>query len=154
MKETVFVDIDTQFDFMDPSGALYVPGAGKFTPKLKRLSQFAAKNDILIISSADTHKKKDPEFKQFPAHCLSGSRGQKKIRETLIGEHCFLPRKVFSRGELFKKVKGFRQVILEKDTYDVFVNPNLGRILKPFKAVFIYGVALDYCVKYAVLGLL
>ena len=32
----VFVDIDTQRDFLDPAGALYVPGAVEIVPNLWR----------------------------------------------------------------------------------------------------------------------
>ena len=154
MKECVFIDIDTQFDFMLPQGRLYVPGAEKLIPNLKLLTQIAFKNDILIISSVDTHIKNDPEFKQFPAHCVEKSPGQKKIPQTLLKKHAFIPRKILTRKELFDKTKGRGQVIIEKDTYDVFTNFNLSRLLKPFNEAFVYGVAVDYCVKYAVLGLL
>ena len=59
----VFLDIDTQYDFMNPGGRLYVPGAEKLTPNLRRLFMFAKDNNIPIISSLDTHKRDDPEFK-------------------------------------------------------------------------------------------
>jgi nicotinamidase-related amidase len=59
-----------------------------------------------------------------------------------------------SRKELFDKIKKYQQLIFQKNTYDIFVNRNLSRALKPFRRAFVYGVALDYCVKYAVLGLL
>lgn len=154
MKEIVFIDIDTQFDFMLSKGKLYVSGAEKLVPNLKLLTQAAFKNDILIISSVDAHIKNDPEFKQFPSHCVIGSRGQKKISQTLLKKHIFIPRKILTRKELFTKIEGCKQIIIEKNTYDVFTNFNLSRLLKPFNEAFVYGVALDYCVKYAVLGLL
>ena len=153
MKEIVFIDIDTQFDFMLPKGKLYVPEAEKLVPNLKLLTQAAFKNDILIISSVDAHSKNDPEFKQFPSHCVMGSRGQKKIPQALLKKHIFIPRKILTRKELFDKIKGRDQIIIEKNTYDAFTNFNLSRLLKPFNEAFVYGVALDYCVKYAVLGL-
>ena len=38
----VFVDIDTQRDFLEESGALYVPGSRAIVPNLERLSRLAA----------------------------------------------------------------------------------------------------------------
>lgn len=154
MREVVFIDIDTQLDFIMPQGKLYVQGAKTLLPNLKRLTRMALQSESLIISSLDTHIKNDPEFRHFPRHCLAGSPGQKKISATLLKEHNVIPQKILSKEQLFKKIKGHPQVVLEKNTYDVFANHNLPRLLKPFKTAFVYGLALDYCVKYAVLGLL
>ncbi|OGX25980.1 MAG: hypothetical protein A3J51_01930 [Omnitrophica WOR_2 bacterium RIFCSPHIGHO2_02_FULL_45_21] len=154
MKEIAFVDIDTQYDFILPRGKLYVKHAEEIIPNLKYLTRIAANNDILIISSVDTHIKNDPEFKQFPSHCIKGSPGQRKIPETLLKERAFIPQKILDRIQLFKKIKGCKQIIIEKNTYDLFVNFNLLGLLRPFQAAFVYGLALDYCLKYAVLGLL
>lgn len=154
MREIVFVDIDTQYDFILPGGKLYIKHAERIIPNLKYLTRIAANNDILIISSVDTHIKNDPEFKQFPGHCIKGSPGQRKIPETLLKKHVFIPQKILNRGELFNKIKGRKQIIIEKNTYDVFMNFNLLGLLRPFQAAFVYGLALDYCLKYAVLGLL
>ena len=154
MKEIVFVDIDTQIDFMLPQGKLYVHDAQTLIPNLKYLTRTALENDILVISSVDTHIKNDPEFKQFPAHCVAGNNGAKKIPQTLHKEHIVIPQKILSKKALYAKVKEYAQVILQKNTYDIFVNMNLLQLLRPFRAAFVYGVALDYCVKYAVLGLL
>ena len=154
MKEYVFIDIDTQFDFMLPQGRFYVREAKEIIPNLRLLTETALKRDILIISTVDKHLKNDPEFKRFPAHCVEKSRGQKKITQTLLKKHIFIPRKILTRKELLTKIEGCQQIIIEKNTYDVFTNFNLSRLLKPFNEAFVYGVALDYCVKYAVLGLL
>ena len=36
--KTVFVDVDTQIDFLFPAGALYVPGAERLLPEWERIS--------------------------------------------------------------------------------------------------------------------
>lgn len=154
MKPIVFIDIDTQFDFCLPNGKLYVPGSKDIIHSLRTLTALASKNDILIVSSVDKHIKNDPEFKQFPAHCVEGTKGQKKIAQTLLKSHTFIRPSILNRQEVFDKLKRYKQLILEKNTHDIFTNFNLLRILKPFQTAFVYGVALDYCVKYAVLGLL
>lgn len=154
MKEIVFVDIDTQVDFIMPEGRLYVQGAQTLIPRLKQLTEIASHNGIPIISSLDSHIKNDPEFKQFPPHCVVGSPGQKKIPEVLLRRQIVIPQKILNKKELLNKIKGYAQLIVQKNTYDIFVNMNLLQLLKSFTTAFVYGVALDYCVKYAVVGLL
>jgi len=52
---TVFVDIDTQFDFMDSRGNLYVPGAEDIIDNIKKLFDYAKEHKIKILSSIDAH---------------------------------------------------------------------------------------------------
>src|SRR4051794_38432521 len=82
--DRVFVDVDTQFDFMDPRGRLYVPQAEAIVPALKRLFEVARRERIPVISSADNHSPDDAEFARFPPHCVRGTPGQQKIAETLL----------------------------------------------------------------------
>src|SRR5438874_1276098 len=55
MSRTVFWDVDTQIDFMQPGGKLYVPGAEKLASRIEQLTQFAAEHRIPIIASACAH---------------------------------------------------------------------------------------------------
>lgn len=153
MSRLFFADIDTQKDFMLPDGALYVPGAERLRPKLRRLFDFAAKNDIRVLSSVDAHVKDDPEFQQFSPHCIKGLPGQEKIQETLLKRPLVLENKVYDRN-LFEDVKKYAQIIVEKQDLDLFSNPIAGRLLRvlPPRAV-VFGVATEYCVKLACLGL-
>jgi nicotinamidase/pyrazinamidase len=42
MKEdTIFWDVDTQFDFMQPEGKLDVPGAEMIIPRVSQVRRFA-----------------------------------------------------------------------------------------------------------------
>jgi len=77
-KNFVFVDVDTQFDFMDPKGSLYVPGADEIVPNLKRLIDFAEENDIPVVASVDAHSHDDPEFAQFRPTAFAIRRGNKR----------------------------------------------------------------------------
>src|SRR5208337_828578 len=82
----VFLDVDTQVDFMLPSGRLYVPHAEEIIPNLAELMLWARDHGIPIISSADTHAVDDPEFAQWPPHCVAGTPGQRRIPETLFAD--------------------------------------------------------------------
>lgn len=146
----VFMDIDTQYDFISRNGRLSVPGAERIVPNLKRLTEFAIKRDIFVISSMDKHSRNDPEFKKFPPHCVSGSKGQEKIPETIIDKSVVIPIK---KVVLKDKIKDVSSIILEKNRLSIFTNPNTESILRDVICVYLYGVATEYCVREAVLGL-
>ena len=69
----VFVDVDTQVDFMLPAGKLYVPRAEQLIPNLAKLMTWAREHNIPVLSTADAHSVDDPEFAQWPPHCVAGS---------------------------------------------------------------------------------
>jgi nicotinamidase/pyrazinamidase len=153
MKSLFFMDVDTQRDFMLPGGGLYAPGAERIIPKLRRLLDFARKHGITVVSSADTHAPDDPEFRQFPPHCVRGTEGQRKIDETLLPRPITIENRLVDRNvvELLQK---HQQVIIQKQTLDVFSNPMTERLLRalPQRAV-VFGVFTEYCVIHACIGL-
>jgi nicotinamidase/pyrazinamidase len=153
MKSIFFLDVDTQQDFMLSKGALYVPGAERIIPKLRRLFDFARKNEVNILSSVDAHIANDPEFGQFPPHCVKGTQGQRKLEDTLLPRPLIFPSISIDRN-LVDSVRKHQQIIVEKQTLDIFSNPvtvRLLRVLPPRGIVF--GVTTEYCVKLACLGL-
>lgn len=127
--KTVFFDVDTQIDFMYPSGALYVPGAEKIVPTVGALNRAGP----TVISTMDAHTEDDPEFRIYPHHCVAGTLGQRKPAVTLSG-----------------------QVIIEKQTLDSFLAPKTAEVLAGISAdrYIVYGVVTEICVKFAVEGLL
>jgi len=151
-NKILFIDIDTQNDFMFKEGNLYVPDAERIIENLKKLTEFAYRNNIPIFSSIDSHTQDDPEFKQFPPHCIKGTEGQKKINETKIKEALFIPSDRTIEIDFTK----YRQFIFEKDKLSVFSNPNFEKAIEKIgKEIFVvYGVATEYCVKECVEGLL
>lgn len=150
----VFVDIDTQYDFIMPEGRLYVPHAEKRIPNFKRLTETAIRHHIPLISSVDAHRPDDPEFKHFPPHCLTGTPGQKKIIETL-GSRPLIGRNAEAAWKAMESYEA-GQIILEKRKFDLFSNPIAAPLFLKLKGdrFVVYGVATDYCVKAAALGLL
>src|SRR5690348_18513736 len=74
-NRVVFWEVDTQADFMLPGGKLYVPGAEKRIPQMKRLVEAARAGKVFLVSSTDQHAPDDPEFQRFPAHCVRGTSG-------------------------------------------------------------------------------
>jgi nicotinamidase/pyrazinamidase len=148
----VFFDVDTQVDFMCPTGKLYVPGAEKIVPNLQRLMNWARENDVPVISSADAHSPNDPEFKHWPPHCVLGTPGQQRIPETQFPGPVVIP----CRPGAFQPPARFAgQFVLEKATYSTEDNPNFDALLRalgPRRAV-LFGVVTEYCVRANALAL-
>lgn len=145
----VFVDVDTQIDFLFPAGALYVPGAERLLDKLSRLNRHAAENGIPLLSTMDAHSDNDPEFRHWPPHCVVGTVGQRKPECTLAQGRAVMT------ATALETVKA-PQVLVEKVTTDCFTNPMLEKLLDeldPAEAV-VYGVVTEICVANAVRGLL
>jgi nicotinamidase/pyrazinamidase len=151
--EILFWDVDTQMDFMLPGGKLYVPGAEQIIPNLKRLTEHARAHKILVLASTDAHQPDDPEFAQYPPHCVAGTAGQQKIPETQLAARYVVPN---ARAELPPDFGPFEQIIVEKQKLDVFSNPNLEELLKRLRPreVVLYGVVTELCVQCAARGLL
>jgi len=147
---TVFVDIDTQNDFMLPAGALYVPGAEQLIATIARLNRYAAGQRIPLISTADAHAENDVEFRVWPPHCVAGTIGQQRQQELLLSKRATVPSRA---GWVFQEAE---QYIVEKQALDCFTNANLAGLLDRLGAerCVVYGVVTEYCVKCAAAGLL
>ncbi len=140
-----FFDVDTQVDFMCPTGRLYVPGAEQLVPNLQQLMHWAGTNDVPVISSADAHTADDPEFKIWPPHCVIGTPGQRRIPETLFPSPMIIP----SRPDAFQPPEQWiGQFIVEKRTYSSQDNPNYDAILQSLgvRHAVVFGVATEFCV--------
>ncbi len=153
MKSLFFLDVDTQRDFMLPGGALCVPGAERMIPKLRRLFEFAKRNGVAVLSTADAHVPDDPEFRQFPPHCVLGTKGQRKLDETLLPRAMTIENRLVDRNVL-AIIQKYQQIVVQKNALEVFVNPMLEKFVRalPQRAV-VFGVTTEYCVKLACLGL-
>jgi len=149
----LFWDVDTQIDFLSPQGKLYVPGAEKIIANLRRLTKFAVDHGIPIVSSTDAHVESDPEFSQYPPHCLAGTEGQKKLEGTLRAEHFVVPNRLI---DLPQKIESCPQIVVEKQAFDVFTNPNVDALLRALgnREVVLYGVVTEICVDRAARGLI
>ncbi|HUB77600.1 MAG TPA: isochorismatase family cysteine hydrolase [Bryobacteraceae bacterium] len=147
----VFIDIDTQLDFLYPAGALYVPGAERLVPALANLTRYAAARRIPLVSTVDAHTENDSEFRTWPRHCVAGTIGQHKAEPTLLSGCATVPNR-----EGGAALAGAPQIIVEKQTVDAFQTHTFAGIvqaLEPERLV-VYGVVTEICVRYAVRGLL
>jgi nicotinamidase/pyrazinamidase len=154
----VLWDVDTQFDFVSPSGKLYVPGAENALPTMARLVEGARGAGVPHVASADDHELSDPEISAepdfvnlWPPHCLRGTPGAMRPSETQQ-----LDPVVLGETEVGSAWLRGSEFLLLKKAYDPFTNPNadcLLALLDPQEIV-LFGVATDVCNDAAIRGLL
>lgn len=144
----VFLDIDTQRDFLDPGGALYVPGSVDILPNLRRLTDFAIDHKIPILATACSHHPDDPELTVFPAHCIAHTPGQARVPATARPFSVILDVEERLSGELpphLTLLKRELNVFSRSDTEELVARYN-----RDSPTWVVYGVATDYCVREAV----
>jgi len=148
----VFVDIDTQCDFLESEGALYIPGSDAITSNLERLTQFALRHEIPIVATACSHCADDPELARFPPHCMSGSAGEKRVAATAVAGSIVLANGEQWTGEIPP------HLTIQKREIDVFSRPEAAELFARYNQAHptfvVYGVATDYCVRAGVMGLM
>jgi nicotinamidase/pyrazinamidase len=160
----IFWDVDTQHDFMDPDGKLYVKGAELIKPKLAQLTQYAHAQGIQIVASSDDHELEHaeisatPDFREtFPPHCIRGTKGAEKIPETRLQSPMIIEPEAIPHETLVRRLASHQSdVLLRKHRFDVFSNPNTTTVIEAWDPteIVLYGVTLDYCVRYALDGLI
>jgi len=163
MAGIVLWDVDTQVDFMLPTGKLYVPGADETSPAMRQLVDAARAAEIIHVASADDHELTDPEISNrpdfrntYPPHCLRGTRGAQKIPETEQADPLPLSLIPFPPGLIPELISGRREILLLKKNFNVFTNPNTDPLLEALDPaeIIVFGVATDVCDDAAIRGLL
>jgi nicotinamidase/pyrazinamidase len=154
-RDFIFWEVDVQADFMLSGGKLYVPGAEKLLPNIRKLADAARQGEVFLISHGCFHAANDPEFKQFPPHCVKGTPGAEFVPEALTNTFVRIPNDANARlpEDLFK----YQQIILEKQTLDIFetrLADSLVERLSDTAEFVVFGVVTEYCVGLAAKGLL
>jgi nicotinamidase/pyrazinamidase len=154
-SDLVFWEVDTQADFMLPGGKLYVPGAEKLLPNLRRLTDAARRGQVFLVSHGCFHPEGDPEFATFPPHCIQGTPGSRYLPEALTDKVAEVPN--LESASLPADLSQFQQILLEKQTLNIFESRHANALVNrlPRDAEFVvFGVVTEYCVRFAAKGLL
>ncbi|MBI2668345.1 cysteine hydrolase [Candidatus Woesearchaeota archaeon] len=168
MTNTLFWNVDTQYDFMRDDenfrGALAIAGAREIEGNLEQLTRLAAARGIKVVNTKDYHTlvsreiSTNPDFKTtFPAHCLRGTPGAAYVPATNPEDPYVIDWQ--DPGVDPEIVQQHRNIVLCKDEFDAFHPtgaPHTSKVLnllQPDRAI-VYGVATNVCVDYAVMGLL
>jgi nicotinamidase/pyrazinamidase len=167
----VLVDVDVQNDFCLATGALSVPDSPN--DLYRDLVRFAVDAHVPIIGSVDSHAFDAWEFGSndtrgpngedpaFPDHCVKGTHGWLKVDGTLPPRFRFVPNVAgLDHDLLAKELRSGESMGLyfEKEVYSLFANPNAEAVLREVARdleleLIVFGVATDYCVRAAALGL-
>ena len=157
MKRIVIV-VDMQRDFVAADGALPVAGAEAIVPPMKAWLAALRSEDVAgVLFTADTHVPAiyaaSTEAEQFPPHCEKGTRGWMNVLDP---------------DAIDPAIPVYR---LEKGMFDMWAEPDLtiaaiatgeqiarDALFAELKArgvteVTVIGVAADYCVRWAIQGL-
>ena len=148
-------EVDTQADFMLPGGKLYVPGAERLLPNIRRLTDVARDGSAFLASHGCFHTPDDPEFKIFPPHCVKGTAGSEFVPEALTQRLVRIPN--LAEAKLPDDLSQYQQILLEKQTLNIFESRHADALVQRLgtQAEFVvFGVVTEYCVSFAVKGLL
>src|SRR5438477_4200851 len=154
-RDYIFWEVDVQADFMLSGGALYVPGAEKLLPNIRRLTDAARAGRVFLVSHGCFHTPNDPEFKMFPPHCVKGTAGAELVPEALTEKVVRVPND--AAAKLPEDLSQYQQVLLEKQTLNIFESRHAEALLRRLgnEAEFVvFGVVTEYCVSFAAKGLL
>ena len=129
-------------------------GAEKLLPRIQRLTQAARDGRVFLVSHGCYHTGNDPEFASFPPHCVKGTPGAEFVPEALTDSVLRVPNDPSSS---LPELLQFKQVLLEKQTLDVFESRHADEVLRqlnPQAHFVVFGVVTEYCVRLAAKGLL
>lgn len=155
-RDTLFFDVDTQYDFISPQGKLHVPGAESVLDNISAVRCLALERGYSILASMDYHSAdnaeifSEPDFKTtFPPHCMADQSGAERIG--YLGDvpiDYIGPEKadVKSLERLINKEQF--HIAVRKETTDPFQSSNIFELfamMQPQKAI-VFGIALDVCV--------
>jgi nicotinamidase/pyrazinamidase len=142
--------VDAQKDFIDAEGRLSVKAPAYIRENMRRVVEFALKNNFATGYSMDWHAKGDKELSlnpdfvnTYPMHCIAGTEGSRLIDEVSPSDN---------------RVKN---IVLKKSVFDIW--DKSGGTPKELEAfvrdvspdtIYVIGVATDVCVRFAVLGFL
>jgi len=100
ITKRILIDVDTQHDFMDPSGSLFVEADPSVRENIKNILMSASIDGIgetydAILGSVDSHAYDAWEFSDnggpFPAHCVKGQPGWLRTNPDFPAKQRFLP---------------------------------------------------------------
>lgn len=176
----ILVDVDTQHDFMDKEGALFVPAQREVIDNIAKLTALS----IPRIGSVDSHAYDAWEFVAnggpFPPHCIKGTAGWLKPEKAFPSNTRFVPmgtslcvgekdagkgNRAYTPNMCAKETFDGVSIYFEKEVYSLFANPFAGKavekiaeyartILKKEPVFAVYGYCIGgFCVDAAALGL-
>jgi len=144
MKRALII-VDVQNDFL-PGGSLAVTGGGEIIPVINRILK--TKKFDLVIASKDWHPEDHCSFKEWPKHCVEGTKGAEINDDLETWKYC---NPVIIHKGMDKEKEEYSAFALTRDN-----NGNINSVnnLLPelreyeIEEVYIVGLAAEYCVLF------
>ncbi len=146
-ENTALIVVDTQNDFADPDGSLYVEGGQKAVTAINEEIAAARDAGALVVYTQDTHPESTPHFEKdggiWPVHGVEGTWGWEFHPDLVVDEAAPVIRKGTEGGDGYS---GFS--VRDPESGDEHAT-ELDRILRDHdvEKVIVVGLAQDYCVK-------
>jgi nicotinamidase/pyrazinamidase len=158
MRVKVVLVVDTQADFMHPDGALAVAGADVIAEPMRTwLAGLSREDTAAVLFTFDTHFAETyaslPEAAQFPIHC---------VRETAGWQNVLDPEGIGPLIPVYRLEKGvfamWQEPGLEMQPVAGGANVDRDAFFRDLREsgvedATVIGVAADYCVRWAIDGL-
>jgi nicotinamidase/pyrazinamidase len=154
-RKVVLWGVDMQADFMLPGGKLYVPGAEKLLPNIRKLTDAARHGHVFYVSHGCFHRPDDPEFQTFPPHCVEGTPGSEYVEHATARKIARVPN--HPTAKIPENLFDHQQILLEKQTLDIFQTHHAHSLVERLSRdaeFLVFGVVTEYCVRFAAKGLL
>ena len=152
-RKHVLVDIDTQRDFLLAGGGACIRDHAKVLSNIRRVMAWARHKGITIISTAEVHPNNNGS--SLVKYCIDGTRGQRKIRYTLLSNRVSFPADAMNPLPADLMLR-YRQIILHKRIADPFEEPRIERLFTEMLAneFILIGAGADDAIEATALGLL
>jgi nicotinamidase-related amidase len=152
-RRHVLVDIDTQRDFLLAGGNACISDHAEVLANIRRVMAWARHRGVQIISTAEVYP--DNNGSSLVKYCIDGTRGQRKIRYTLLSNRVSFPADTLNPlpADL---MRAYRQVILHKRTTDPFDEPRIEGLFSEMLAneFILIGAGTEDAVEATAIGLL
>lgn len=149
----LLIDIDTQKDFLLPTGSARVRNQVEVLAKIRRIMVWARRENVPVISTVEVYPNNNgcSEIN----YCLDGTDGQRKVPCTLLRKRVSFP--ADDKNALPADILlAYKQVILHKRCIDPFDEPRIERLLSEVQVdeFVLIGAGTEDAVRATAMGLL
>jgi len=149
----LLIDIDTQKDFLFPTGNARVRNQAEVLSKIRRIMAWARRENVPVISTVEVYPNNNGCSEVN--YCLDGTDGQRKVPCTLLRERVSFPADDINALPA-DVLLAYKQVILHKRCIDPFEEPRIERLLSEVQVdeFVLIGAGTEDAVRATAMGLL
>lgn len=152
MSKKALINVDLQNDFF-PGGALGVPKGDEIIEVVEKINKFAGRKKWLRIKTRDWHPEETKHFQKnggiWPVHCVQNTKGAEFKKELNANLYGVLDGAIEISKGMNMEDNGYSGFDGETEGWEGNPSISLEKLLKlnGIEAVYVLGLATDYCVK-------